>query len=377
LATGPRRLVVVMSTWGPESLLARRPGLPAELCALLPHDSFQVALVLHPNEFSRTGEFDLSRWLAPALSAGLLLARPYEEWAALLVAADAVVTDHGSTALYAAALGHAVVNAYDGGSELIPGTPMARLLADTPRLSNASNLPEILQPAEAVDTRRHAAEAFACQGQALPQLRHHLYRLLGLTPPTSPVEARPFPRPTASALRPRALAVRADVSKERIAVHRFPAHTREPVHHLAAEYPSAGPREVQSAAVLWCRAGTATPGMPSAAGTAHSAAWTAGGWTEHVLTEMPACRTAVAVLTPRRCLLRHRTAGLLSIRLEPYRETGRVSYADPAAVASAVHAWLGTPATERLPVTLQCDTGPITVRAHLAAADANDLDYEL
>ena len=32
------------------------------------------------------------------------MAGPYEEWAAVLGAADCVLTDHGSTALYPAAL---------------------------------------------------------------------------------------------------------------------------------------------------------------------------------------------------------------------------------------------------------------------------------
>ncbi|MGW6454959.1 translation initiation factor 2 [Streptomyces sp. NPDC055078] len=370
LETGPRRLIVLTSTWGPESLIARRPGLPADLCGLLPHDSFQVALVLHPNEYSSTGRFDLSRQLAPALAAGLVLPRPDEEWAALLVAADAVVTDHGSTALYAAALGRPVMDAYDGGHELIPGSPMARLLAEAPRLSAASELPDVLRAALAVDTRGHASGAFARQGQALPRLRHHLYRLLGLSPPDWPLTAQAFPRPSAAPGRPRAFAVRAEVSGERIGLRRFPVHTREHMHHLAAEHPAAGQREIQSAAVLWRRAGDTTP-------RPHSTTWTAGGWTAHTLAQAPACRAAVAVLTPRRCLLRHRTAGPLSLRLEPHRDAGRVSYADPAAVASAVHAWLGSDAARTPPVSLLCDTGPISVRVRLAPADADDLDYEL
>ncbi|MGW5679904.1 translation initiation factor 2, partial [Streptomyces sp. NPDC003860] len=254
LETGSRKLVVLTSTWGPESLISRRPELPAELGELLPCDAFQFALVLHPNVHSDTGRFDLSRQLAPALAAGLVLARPYEEWAALLVAADAVVTDHGSTALYAAAIGRPVVAAYDGGHELIPDSPMARLLAASPRLTTTSRLPGVLTAARAVDTREIAADAFAHQGQALARLRHHLYQLIGLAPPTGPVRARPLPRPATVPRGRSAFAVRVEVSGERIAVERFPVHTREHVHHLAAEHSGAGQREVQSAAVLWRRA---------------------------------------------------------------------------------------------------------------------------
>ncbi|MGW2588249.1 translation initiation factor 2 [Streptomyces virginiae] len=370
LGTGPRQLVVLTSTWGPESLFSRRPGLPADLSGRLPHDAFQVALVLHPNEYSRTGRFDLSRRLAPALAAGLVLSRPYEEWAALLVAADAVVTDHGSAALYAAALGRPVISAYDGGRELTPGSPMARLLDAAPRISSASGLEDALLASRTVDTRSHAAGAFAAQGQALPKLRQQLYRLLGLRPLSGPLDAPAFPLPATRPRQPAAFAVRAEVSDHRVTVQRFPAHTQEPAHHLAAEHPAAGPRMVQSAAVLWRRAGDPAPGP-------HAAVWTAAGWTAHVLAEAPGCRTAAAVLTSRRCLVRHRTAGLISIRLEPQRDGGRVSDADPTAVVSAVHTWLSARVHWSPPVSLLCDTGPVTVRVHLDPAHVDDLDYEL
>ncbi|WPR52606.1 translation initiation factor 2 [Streptomyces sp. S399] len=195
LGTGPRQLVVLTSTWGPESLIARRPRFPAELVALLPHDAFQVALVLHPNDHSRTGGFDLARWMGPALRAGLVLARPHEEWAALLVAADAVVTDHGSTGLYAAALGRPVVGAHDGGRELVPDSPMARLLARAPHLAAAHDLPTALDAARRTDLREPVAHAFAHQGRALTLLRGHLYRLLGLGGRPAPSPPPPSQRP--------------------------------------------------------------------------------------------------------------------------------------------------------------------------------------
>ncbi|MEV8473963.1 translation initiation factor 2 [Streptomyces sp. NPDC051173] len=368
LGTGERRLIVLTSTWGPESLLARRPDLPRELLGRLPHDAYQLGLILHPNEHSRTGAFDLSRRLAPALAAGLVLARPHEEWAALLVAADAVVTDHGSTALYAAALGRPVVGAYDGGSELIPGSPMAAMLASAPRLTEG--LPAALCAAEARDTRRFADAAFARQGQSLRRLRDELYRLLRLRPPAVPVAPHPLPRPATVPRRPAAFAVRTQVSGRRIGVERFPPDTSEAVRHLAAEHPEADTRHTQTAAVLWRRARNAAPAP-------HNSAWTAAGWTERILDEAPGCRTAAAILTPERCLVRHRSAGPLSLHIEPCRTAGRVLRADPAAVVSAVHAWLGETPRWTPPVTLVCDTGPLTVRVRLTPADEADLAYEL
>ncbi len=100
LRTGPRTLLTLVSTWGRESLLRQRPDLPAQLAAHLPYDEYQLALVVHPNEHSRLGTFELAEMLAPALDAGMILAAPHEEWASVLIAADALITDHGSAALY-------------------------------------------------------------------------------------------------------------------------------------------------------------------------------------------------------------------------------------------------------------------------------------
>ncbi|WP_435797673.1 translation initiation factor 2 [Streptomyces klenkii] len=369
LGTGERRLVVLTSTWGPESLLARRPELPGELLGLLPHDAYQLALVLHPNEYSRTSTFDLSRHLGPALTAGLILARPYEEWAALLVAADAVVTDHGSTALYAAALGRPVIGAYDGGSELIPGSPMARMLTGVPRLVKAGDLVHLLPAAEAQDTRDFADAAFALPGQALQHLRSELYRLLGLQPRHVPVAPPALPRPAAPQS-PRALAVRAEVSGLRVGVERFPPFTSEVVHHLAAEHPEAGHRHLQSASVLWHRAQPASP-------SPHTSTWTAAGWTARVLEEFPGCRTAAAILSPERCLVRRRSSEPLSVRIAPCRTAARISRADPAAVVSAVHAWLGAHPQWTPPATITCEIGSLAVRVELSPAGGTDLDYEL
>ncbi|MEV4438484.1 translation initiation factor 2 [Streptomyces sp. NPDC049577] len=370
LGTGERRLVVLTSTWGPESLLARRPELPAALAAGLPHDAYQLALVLHPNEHSRIGAYDLSRHLAPALDAGTILAAPHEEWAALLVACDAVITDHGSTALYAAALGRPVIGAYDGGSELIPGTPMADLLEQAPRLTGPASLAEALRAAAGQDSRKFADAAFDLPGRSLSRLRDELYRLLGIPPRPAPVRPRALPAPRGPARRPAAHAVRARVAGDRVGVERFPAFTSEPAHHVAAEFPDASGRQMQNAAVVWRRSRPA-PSAP------HTSAWTAAGWTARVLDEWPGCRTAAAVLTPERCLVRHRSGGVFGVRVEPCRRDGRILRADPAAVISAIHAWLGAAPGRTVPASLVCEVGPLSVRVVLAAADAPDLDYEL
>ncbi|MER6563386.1 translation initiation factor 2 [Streptomyces sp. NPDC001027] len=364
LGTGARKLVVLTSTWGPESLLRRRPFLAADLLASLAYDAYQVALVVHPNERARTGAFDLSEQLSPALDAGLVLAGAYEEWASVLVAADVVITDHGSTGVYAAALGCPLVGAYDGGGELIPGTPMAEFLAQGPRLRGADSgaLEEALASSDPGAVRALAQSSFAEQGHALKLLREEVYRLLDLVPPAAPVDARVLPAPLPAQRVPAAFAVRARVEGLQVAVERLPAHTSRTAHHLAAAYGWAGERHLQSAALLYRNAGQPAVGS-------HSMFWTAAGWTAGVLEDYPGCRTAAVIVSPSLCLVRRRTGALLAVRIAPCQDDGRVTYADPAAVLSAVHAWLGN-LTGPAPLSgaVTCSVAGVLFRAEISAA---------
>ncbi|MEV6977733.1 translation initiation factor 2 [Kitasatospora sp. NPDC093806] len=372
LGTGARRLVVLSSTWGPESLLARQPGLPARLAGRLPYDAYQLALVVHPNEYSRTGAFDLARQLRPALDAGLVLAGPYEQWAALLVAGDAVVTDHGSTALYAAALDRPVLAVCDGGPELVPGSPMARLLAAVPRLdpSGADAAAVLAATGSApAGTRRFAEAAFARSGEALATLGPELYKLLGLVPPPRPAQPRPLAGPPAAPDAPAAFAVLTRVDEDGVRIDRLPPWTDLPYHHLAAEYGRAGIRQTQSAALLYRRAGD-----PEAAAGWHREYRTAADWTAEALAEHPGCRTAAAVLSPTRCLVRRPDREPFTVRIEPHRADGRVRYTDPAVVLSAVRAWLGAHPGRPLPAAaLVCRTADTPYRFHLAPAADSEL----
>ncbi|MFJ4674945.1 translation initiation factor 2 [Kitasatospora sp. NPDC088783] len=368
LGVGERTLLAVLTTHGAESLLARRPDLPLELALHLPVDDYRVALVVHPNEIGERGSHNLAEQLRPALQAGLLLPSSHQEWASVLVAADAVLTDHGSTALYAAALGRTLVlDGYDGGTELIPGTPMARLLAVAPRFTDTAGLPELLRGARVPDPARFAADAFGRPDLALPLLRAELYRLIGLTPPRTPLAPELLPDPVAARPPAPALAVRAEVDGRRVRVERFPVATELPVHHRSAQHGAAGLAEQRSAAVLWRRPGTGR--------------WSAAGWAAHVLDELPGCRVAAALLSREHCLLVHRHHGPFALRVPPHRADGRVHRIDPAAAVSAVYAWLvahrGPVTVGGLPVELDCTVGAVTARLELRAAGPEELDAEL
>ncbi|MFE9617188.1 translation initiation factor 2 [Streptomyces sp. NPDC006384] len=356
LGTGARRLVVLVSTWGPESLLRRHPDLPVRLAARLPQDEYQLALVVHPNEHSLLGTYELAERLAPALDAGMVLASPHEEWASLLIAADALVTDHGSAALYyCAAEDRPAVSVYQDGIELIPGSPMHALLRRIPRLGSAESLEEDLRAYRPGTGQEVARAAFAHQGRALSLLRTELYALLGLTPPALAGPPRVLPPPGPADRAPAAfdVDVDADVNGKSLRIARRPVGIGSPGHHLTAEYGAASEALVRSAGLLYRRP------LPLS-DTRSGQSWTSDGWTRHVLSAYPGCRSAAAILSSGLVLFRTRGhAEAYAVQAEPRYEGGRVTRVDPAAAASAVHAWFlrRSPAAPVAPSRLSCVIG--------------------
>ncbi|MFI9625975.1 translation initiation factor 2 [Streptomyces sp. NPDC052042] len=362
LGTGPRTLLVLTSTWGPEALLERRPGLPAELADHLPYDEYQLALIVHPNERSRLGEYELTERLAPALEAGMVLTGPYEDWASVLIAADALITDHGSTALYYSAAGdRPAVSVHGGGRELIPGSPMDTLLRRIPELGPASDVREALAAYQPGPGLAAARAAFDRCGEALELLRTEVYALLGLDPPPFGAPPRLLPSPAGTSRVPVAFDVDAEVSGTAIRIVRRPAGLGPPGHHLAVEHGAACEQLSRSAGLLYRRTYPPATAVPDAA-------WTASGWTRQALSEYPGCRSAAAVLSPGLCVLRIRGVDRAhAVLVEPWSVDGRVVRADPAAALSAVHAWLsGRRVVPEDPVRLTCRIGdrafPVVLR---------------
>jgi hypothetical protein len=81
------------------------------------------------------------------------------------------------------------------------------------------------------------------------------------------------------------------------------------------------------------------------------------------------------VLSPSLCLLRSRAGALLAVRVSACRDDGRVVRADPAALLSAVHAWLGSRTVPGpLPVTLTAVVGGRPFRVELTTATTAEAD---
>ncbi|WP_394617171.1 hypothetical protein JNUCC0626_47475 [Lentzea sp. JNUCC 0626] len=120
-------VVVVTSTWGPDSLLGRSPALIAQLLAELPGDEYVVAAVLHPNTWYAHGPAQIRLWLADCLRAGLRLIPPAQGWQQAVLAADVVVGDFGAVTGYAACAGRATLLASFPEHQIAEGSAMDEL----------------------------------------------------------------------------------------------------------------------------------------------------------------------------------------------------------------------------------------------------------
>ncbi|MDH6128909.1 translation initiation factor 2 [Kitasatospora sp. GP82] len=342
LAVGPAQsLVLLSSTWGPESLIGRHPQLAARLLAELPVDEYRTALVMHPNVWTYHGEFQLRLWLRSALAAGLILIPPDEGWRAALVAADTLVCDHGSVALYGAAVGLPLLLATDGGPEVAEDSPMNELRRGAPRLDLRHPLrPQFDHVPPPVPL---PAGAFSHEDQSLALLTELIYGHLGLPAPTERPLPQPVPLPAICAEPVREFTVRTELVEPEaegkpavIRVRRFPARlldlsphspapTDAPVqqHRLCEPTPQAH-HLAQSATVLARRAGT---------GAGHGPVDET--WPERTLARFPQCRIAAVVLDRTRCLLQLRDGGR-PFHTELRSEAGGGPGPDPLLAVSAL-----------------------------------------
>ncbi|WP_220188376.1 hypothetical protein [Streptomyces phytophilus] len=193
-------LVVVTSTWQPESALGSHPDLLERMLDELPSEEYRVAAVLHPNIWGVLGAWQVQAWLADCLRAGLLLLPPEEGWRAALVAADAVVGDHGSVTSYAAAIGTPVLLAPSPPERFLrPGSLAEVVSQGAGRLRLDGSLPGQLRGIMGRHSPRWQARVAGAitsrPGQAAGALRRAMYRLLDLSEPCRAVPNAPVPLP--------------------------------------------------------------------------------------------------------------------------------------------------------------------------------------
>ncbi|MGW4836710.1 hypothetical protein [Streptomyces globisporus] len=168
-------------------------------------------------------------------------------------------------------------------------------------------------------------------GEAAARLRRVFYELMGAPEPPRPALLVPLPLPAPEPARrtaPLRVLTRLRAGAE-VAVTRYADPVREPAGageaHLAAHEDTRDPGQLDVADVIFRDSAPDDPrlGPP-------------GRWTAEVLARHPHCALAAYVTGPASCVVRTRDGALLRLT------AGADGDADPAAYASAVHAWLAT-----------------------------------
>ncbi|MCW8383069.1 hypothetical protein [Streptomyces justiciae] len=326
-----QRLVVLSSTWNPESLFGDGaedvlPSLLPRLTSELPSDEYRLAAILHPNIWHGHGPGQIRAWLDRARRAGLTLIDPLHGWRQALVAADTVIGDHGSVTYYAAALGTPVLLGAAPLGGLDPEAPVHEFVRTAPRLDVTGPLRPQLDTLTAERPCRHAEFISSVPGESAPRLRRLFYDLIGIPEPDWPARLEPLPlpphepaTPTVPLLTLTRLLGSGEVRVARYAGPHPTPRTDDAEAHLAVPEGTRETDQLPLADVVF-RYGTADdPRFGSPA-----------DWAAEVLDRYPQCSLAAYVTGPDSCVVRTRAGDVLHLR------TG----ADPAAAASALHAWL-------------------------------------
>ena len=190
-----QQLIVVASTWGPNSLLAREKTLLTQLLSELPGQDYRIALLLHPNAWNAHGEWQVISWLSEARRAGLAVVSQHADWRGVLVAADHIVGDHGSATLYGTATGAPVMLAGYCDPDTDPGSPMGELGSVAPRLDLGRPLlrqvQRSLRTCRREDLARVSARISSEPGLFARRMRTLMYRAMKLRPAGACPTVRP------------------------------------------------------------------------------------------------------------------------------------------------------------------------------------------
>jgi len=350
-----QRLIVLSSTWNPESLFGDGGGGADVLPALLPRltsefpaDEYRLAAVLHPNVWHGHGPGQIRAWLDRAGRAGLALIDPLHGWRQALLAADAVIGDHGSVTYYAAALGTPVLLGAAPLTGLDPEAPVHEFVRTAPRLDVTRPLRPQVDALIAEPPSERPEFISSVPGEAASRLRRLFYDLIGVPEPDWPARLEPLPLPPYEPATPAVplLALTSLLGPGEVRVTRYagphPASWTDAEAHLAVPEDTRETDQLPLADVVFRYAAPDDPrfGSPAA-------------WTAEVLDRYPHCALAAYVTGPGSCVVRARTGGVFRL------ETG----ADPAAAASALHAWLaaGRPPAELVTVRTGTNVRPVAV----------------
>ncbi|QIS11393.1 hypothetical protein [Nocardia arthritidis] len=346
-----QKLIVLSSTWGPDSLLATNPDLPLALATALPSDEFRITLAMHPNIAAYHSRWQVAEYLADAARAGVHVPDSVDDWRVAIIAADLTVSDHGSVGFYSTALGNPILLATAPAHTVDPASPIARLLNSAPRLDDSGDIAaQVRRAIDEHDTGRYAAIGAlttSIPGSAAALLRTAMYRAMDLPEPARPPALTTLPVPQKPLHAPNAHMVVVHMDSERTAtVTRYPAerlstaHTNGRRSHLAVGVDEPQIRWLESADVLIGGHGGE-----------------AAAWITETLAHLRNCAIACAPAEHGRWLVGDAT-GLLSVRgadlgCRLFASLSRELRADGAAFDDLLGEWRISCAATTYPVTVE------------------------
>lgn len=180
------RVVLVQSTWGPHCLF-RTVG-EALLTEIASNPSTRFVLSLHPHEYrpNTDGTPSWGQRLQALRMPNVDVRAPGQDWIPTLIAADFVLTDHTSLAIYAALAQKPTIWVPVPQGLVAEGTALARLRAIAPTWEPKQALEDALTrcardyPHD--EFEELAREINSCPGEAAGRVRGVVYELLGLDP---------------------------------------------------------------------------------------------------------------------------------------------------------------------------------------------------
>lgn len=187
--SGARKLVVIVSTWGSRSLFGQAIDLVDDMLTELSPDDYRIVVLMHPNVWFGHGPRQVRAWLTGAVDRGLRIVPPSSDWVGALIAADLIVGDHGSVAVYGAAAKVPVVLAGFPADDVYPASASGLLASSAPRLR--ADLPIAQQLADARNSYQTsvsdlvAARITSEPGRFNQNMRRLVYRVLGLSQPAT------------------------------------------------------------------------------------------------------------------------------------------------------------------------------------------------
>ncbi|MFB7914358.1 hypothetical protein [Streptomyces sp. NPDC056061] len=349
-----QRLVLLNSTWNSESLFGDGGDggdvvarLLDRVAAEFPVDEYRFAAVLHPNIWHGHGPGQIRSWLDRARRGGLSLIDPLHGWRQALLAADAVIGDHGSVTYYAAALGTPVLLGAAPLDSLDPDAPISSFMREAPKLDPEASLVAQVRGLLAAHRPPAGPAEFTTSvpGESAARLRRLFYASMKTPEPDGPASLEPLPLP--------------DHEPGRITV---PLHVRSrvlgpcevAVGRRATRGPAAAPDDGEELHValhedtrdvdqLDLADVVFRDGVPDDPRLGSPSDWTA-----EVLRRHRNCSLAAYATGTSECVVRFRGEQPLLVTAGP--DAG----ADPTAYASALYAWLAaggrdtSPPAERL-----------------------------